>query len=212
MEVAKDELIQKLAEEGKDKAEVRRALISEGLSTEGFEVVYEKFAKKVPVTKPKQSKVQGQIIGDFASFETLPSSRKRSQSSGGKFIFSAILILLVVAGYLYVTGGLKITQFGQIDLKNDVIINDIQSFNIGDKLLQGKVESAAASAHLFERRMGSLEGVCNDIILVDPVECLGTNESFVIFAPVSDSKYYCVDAKGLRENLENRPVSGESCQ
>ena len=71
---------------------------------------------------------------------------------------------------------------------------DPEGLNFSDFLMQQKVAATAASANMYGGRMGSYEGVCSDITIVDPIQCAETPETFAIFAPLSDGQYYCSDS------------------
>jgi hypothetical protein len=84
-------------------------------------------------------------------------------------------------------------------------------FSFADLLTQSKVESTAASARIYGTNMGSYDGVCKDISVVDPVFCSASNDAYVIYAPLQAGGAYCTDSTGFSGTIDSA-VSGSSCK
>jgi hypothetical protein len=93
----------------------------------------------------------------------------------------------------------------QWGVEEDTAVSE-EGFNFSDFLLQSKVKATAASANVSGGRMGSYDGACDDIIVVAPVECLDTEKTFAVFAPMSTGVYYCIDSNEFSGSV-SRPKS-----
>lgn len=212
MESEKEELITKLATEGKNKADVRRALISIGYSTEGFEELYDSIRKEIPEeVKVSEKKVAGGVIlGDYKSFDTRPKQVQKNPLG-----LIAFILILCAGAYFAWSQGYTISTLEQMvfgGVSTTATSTENENLTVTDRLIQTKVESTAVSANLFGGTMGSYDGVCGDISVLEPVECLQSSASFVVFAPVGSGAYYCVDSSEFRGTVKNRPNSPLSCQ
>jgi hypothetical protein len=223
MKDEREELIAKLVQEGKKKEEIRNELISQGLSTEGFQTQYEALAKESPLPqapapikkKPEPPQSDGSILGDYESFDL----EKKSTASNSQFISSlkklVVLSLFCVLLFIVWTQNPDIFDYRNWSSQQSTSTGEEttveQNLSVNDKLIQGKVESTVVSAGLFVNRMGGFDGVCNDISVVEPVRCQMTKNSFVIFAPVSIGGYYCVDSKQQRGVVETIRAGSEKC-
>jgi hypothetical protein len=87
-----------------------------------------------------------------------------------------------------------------------------EGFNFEDLVTKSNVETTAASATVYHGRMGSYEGVCQDISVVDPIQCRQNGESFMIFAPVSTGELYCIDNTSFSGTIPGINTAQTSCQ
>jgi len=214
MEDEKTALILRNIQEGKDRHETRRALISEGFSTENFDAVYKAVLSEHGLKEPTQAVPHLKPYGGFISQQpSLPLRRFFVR------YFKIVVVLTVLAGVLFF--GAKFLLSGVWEITNragnlgtgdsDNSEEQERKLSFSDSILQTKVKATVASANLFGRRMTSYGGVCSDISIVAPVECKDTETTYVIFAPLSDNSFYCVDSKGFNGFIDSRPVSKESC-
>lgn len=207
MESEQREFIKKLLQAGNTREEVRRALISDGRPTAGYDTQYADLLRELGVEEPKQKMPNMQAMGEAPlrdKNKNLPPRTPIVQSFYAlKILF---LIGMVCAAILY--GGKFAISFlhldGSAEEENGQDLNDI--------VLQSKVRTTVASARIQGGRMGSYDGVCKDISVVAPLQCLQTPVSFVIFAPLSDGTYFCEDKAESPIVLTKEPISGEKCQ
>jgi len=79
-----------------------------------------------------------------------------------------------------------------------------------DGVIQAKVVTTAASAKVYFGRLGFYDGVCKDISVVAPVQCKDSSDFFMIYAPLSETAFYCADSYGFSGEVE-RPKE-HKCQ
>lgn len=214
MEEEKKQLIKKMVENGSDREDIRRELISQGLNTKDFETEYATLVKETPVipSEPKQKRTstEGRILGDFESLSSRALRDNAPAITLRAMLFYTLSFVLVfgIALYAWTQGNVLMTFFG---IDGSDIQRIEQSLNVKDRLLQGKVTATASSAKVQGKRLLSYQGVCGDIAVVKPVVCKQVGESFVVFAQLSDGTYYCVDSNGF-SGVVNRIASTEMCQ
>jgi hypothetical protein len=128
------------------------------------------------------------------------------QSQGGSMVFLVFLALLILAGggmfYYYTTTAPYVPADEEIQWGEEAPAQGVtQSETFSDSVLEAKVETTMASVKLFGGRMGSYDGACDDITVVDPIVCRHSDRAYVVFAPLSIGQYYCVDAQGFKGNV-----------
>lgn len=81
-----------------------------------------------------------------------------------------------------------------------------------DFLVTTHVNTTYTSGLAYRNSMYSFEGVCSDIIVEDPVRCLNTDETFVVYAPDGQGAYYCRDNSNFKGTINRPPTNAFSCQ
>jgi len=101
----------------------------------------------------------------------------------------------------------------QLNFNNPSLYENTEGgLTFNDFLLQSNVKGTEASARIWGSTMGSYDGVCSDIAVVDPVVCQESGTSYVIYAPLSNGTYYCLDSSGFNGVIESTSGVQESCQ
>lgn len=83
---------------------------------------------------------------------------------------------------------------------------------LSDRVLKTQLISRKASARLYGSRLGSYDTVCRGITITKPIECLESDRSFVLQAPLSDGRYFCVDGNGFEGTIALPSRTSEGCQ
>lgn len=198
MELSRKDYIKQCLEKGMSRNEVKHELISLGYGSAGFEDEYTGLVSELGISElvPTVSHLQYKTLGTKKEIKAVP---KKSVVVVGKpkplmMVILAILFVGIGFSFLSVLGYVPTIDKGS---------------NVSDRLVQSKVEATGASAHVFATRMGSYDGVCDDITVVDPVECQGDKTSFIVFAELSSGFYHCVDNSGFSGTVTDRPT--QSC-
>ncbi len=134
--------------------------------------------------------------------ESKPLFDLSSYNSIGLFYWLCILIGLVAAcGIPYVAIKQDPTLLDHIPMPVQADFHfwdggeDVTE-TIGDTILVSKVKSTAASANLYHNRMSFYDGVCDDISVVEPIQCKDGSAFFMIYVRLPDGTYYCSDSYG----------------
>ena len=187
-------IIEQSLKAGIDRHATRRELISQGVSTQGFDEVYETILKEQGISEPRPQ--MPRILPSVDTSIYIGRNKHRRVVA----ILKMILLVAALAGLLLY--GLQANIQKEL---NDWIFNMIghstvgskvttESLSFSDSILQTKVNATVASANIYASRMGSYEGVCKDISVVAPVVCKEVAGTFAIFVPLSDGTLYCVDS------------------
>jgi hypothetical protein len=136
------------------------------------------------------------------------------------YAIAAVIGLLALAAYIAVSGLMYLASYQyqlpaqaplQLGTSTAPSSSEGGGFSFADLLTQSKVESTAASARIYGTNMGSYEGVCKDISVVDPVVCSASNKAYAIYAPLQAGGAYCTDSTGYSGVIDSA-VSGSSCK
>ncbi len=125
----------------------------------------------------------------------------------GVILIGGVIIVALASINTYITekmGGLQGEFGGSAEIQDGINFNDF--------LLQQKVAATAASAGLYVGKMGSYEGVCGDITVVEPIQCLETAETFAVFAALSNGQYYCSDSASFSGQVDSPLRDTALCQ
>lgn len=136
-------------------------------------------------------------------------------------LFRTLMVVFVVALLsIFLAVGTLIfnTYFSTPEVTNepiswgDAVVDgkgDAATFD--DSVLQTKVEQTVVSANIQGGRMGSYDGVCNDVTIVAPIRCQQAQSGYAIFAPMANGSYFCVDSTEFRGYVQQRPPQGSLC-
>ena len=190
MEDTRTTLIHKLIQEGKSRHEVRTALISEGFGSKDLDADYERALQELGVEEPKH------VHTDFSYTPTEKASLQKSEARHHRkkmgTLKSALVALFVIAFSILLLMFLRGAPLYK---------EDAGELDLGESLVRTKVETTAASVKVYGGRLGTYEGACDDISVVDPVICKEEGTAFVVFAPLSTGVVYCVDSTGEKGDV-----------
>jgi len=79
-------------------------------------------------------------------------------------------------------------------------------------IIERRVDTMYNAGLVHRSRMGSFEGVCDDVLIEQPARCQNTNETLVIDAPLGEGRYYCRDSSGYQGVMTAPAASPEACQ
>lgn len=199
------EFIYKLVEENKTRHEVHGALISEGYATAGYDQEYAQILAEKGISEPRPQTVPQQYLSKPVN-ATPHTTHVAIPKVAVLLVFLALISGAAYGVYSLTKESVPEAQEEiQWGVEEDQVVSE-EGFNFSDFLLKSKVEATAASANVSGGRMGSYGGACADIIVVAPVECLDTEQSFAVFAPMSTGVYYCVDSNEF-SGAVSRPKS-----
>ncbi len=217
MEEEKIVLIKKLIEEGNNRHDARRALVSAGYGTDDFNTFYDTALAQLGVSEPRDAMPDFRAVGESSVYRNEPygAGPSRLIHNLKVALVLAILFTLVVVGGYMLFSYLSMPKISDEPIewgKPAVKVHNDETLGFSDSVLQTKVKATVASAMVQGGRMGGYEGVCSDITVVAPVSCRQTQSGFVIYAPMSDGTYYCEDKAENGTIVSKKPLEGESCK
>ncbi len=190
MEETRKAFIQKLIQEGKSRQDVRTALISQGFGSKDLDAEYDQCIAELGIEEPKH------VHTDFTYTHTekadLEKSEQRHHRKKMGTLKSALIALFVIVFSVVL-----------LMFLNDKALFSGQSpeMDLGESLVKTKVETTAASVKVYGGRLGTYDGACEDVSVVDPVICKEDGTAFVVFAPLSTGVVYCVDSTGTKGDV-----------
>lgn len=201
------ELIKKLIAENRYRDEVRNALVSEGFGSAGFEDEYESLLTEAGVSEPKRRDRSRRVAP--VPKGVMKVAVTRSALGLGTVFLLILLASAAWAAFSFFNQPAPVApiQWGTPSADEELTGGESAFTEV---VVRSKVETTAASARLFGGRMGSYDGVCEDISVVPPVECAGDDTFFMIYAILPKEGWYCVDNTGFK-GVVARP-SSTSCQ
>ncbi len=144
------------------------------------------------------------MLGEYEPYTSTRDLVRQSKGRSGFFLLLLLLIILAGgAAFFYYTlmaptipdeEAIEWGKEAPRDAASEVI-------TLSDSVLEAKVETTVASVKLWGGRMSSYDGACDDITVVDPIQCRHGDREYVVFAPLSIGQYYCVDAAGFKGNV-----------
>jgi hypothetical protein len=166
---------------GKDRQSVRHELVSQGESTAGFDEEYASVLQKLGVPEPKQQSAFRYEPQEKAEIQKSVDRILERKRSSMKTILKAVGVVIVCVLLVVFVMQLPFVKEGR------------EEVSFSDTIVETNIQATGASAKVQGGRMGSYEGVCNDISVVAPIRCISNDESFAIYGLLSDGTVYCVD-------------------
>lgn len=193
-------LLRKLVEEGKRHDEVRRGLISEGFSTEGFADEYDELFTELGIENtPKEVMVPpvNPILQEEArkySKESKDVVQSQEIKRRSNFIKIVTGVFVIVAAVLMLSGiGPGIWQ------------NTFEDFSVAkntqnpvDIARESQLRTMQLAAEAYRAKLLDYVGVCKSIgVDHETYNCVERGEVYAIEAPLSDGTFFCVDSTGF---------------
>jgi len=205
--------VKKLLEEGQRYDDVRRALISHGHSTEGFEEEYPEIQKELGIKEPPPSKPEPHHTHDFnapTSADTKASVPKRKSKVLSNITKLVVGVLIIAAAVIMLSG------YGTT-LKNKVFNSGLANLDDGltatDLAHETTLRGMQASAELYRSKLTDYGGVCESIGLdTEAYHCLENTEAYAIEVVLSNDSYYCIDSTGFVGVTSQSFEATPSCQ
>jgi hypothetical protein len=126
--------------------------------------------------------------------------------------------LLIPVGLVLVAGlnaTAYISDFQQkymTNLSEYAVTADDDTQDINDFVAQARVDTMFTAGKRYYSRILTYEGVCSDVVIQKPAVCRSTEETFVVYTPLSNGKYYCRDTDGYKAVQAARPDSPLTCK
>jgi len=206
-------LIKRLLEEGERYDDVRRAIISHGYSTDGFEDVYSELQQELgihepPPTSTTEERVPNNMMGEDAKHYSSPSIRIDDTSQLVPNIIkiaTGILVMVVAVIVLSGKGGdLRERFFGEAQNGSEL--------SAGDVVKKGNLVSYQTSSQIYRDRILDYQGLCQSIGINRAVyNCVENSDAYAIEAPLSDGRFYCIDSTDFSGITETSIGSRASC-
>lgn len=193
-------LMRKLVEEGKRHDEVRRGLISEGFSTDGFVEEYDKLFVELGIENtPKEVMVPpvNPILQEEArkySKESKDVVQSLEIKRRSNFIKIATGLFVIIAAVIVLSGvGPRMWQ------------NTFEDFSVAkntqnpvDMARESQLRTMQLAAEAYRAKLLDYVGVCNSIgVDHETYNCVERTEVYAIEASLSDSTFFCVDSTGF---------------
>jgi hypothetical protein len=193
MATEQEQAIEASLQAGDDRHTTRRALVSQGISTSDFEKTYTSVLTRLGIEEPKPPAVKRIPSGEVASI-----ARRRKRGSGFfNFLLTAFLIVVIggCVALLFPSVQKVITTF--IDTYGNMDRGaSKERFSVGKSIIETKVDATFASARIYKGKLLDYQGACTGVTVVAPVACKENAVSLVMYAPLAEGGYYCVDSSG----------------
>jgi hypothetical protein len=221
MDNERNQIIQNGVKAKKQKSDIRKELIGAGYRTGDFDELYASTLTELGFQEPVPPKVtvgtKTYIPPEFGGTQvTLPHANSGTNYVKGALI-GVICIALVASAFFFGSQLLDTsTNISNEPLKwGKERVQEKEEdvgLSFGDEVLQTKVKATVASAMIQGGRMGSYDGVCKDISVVAPIVCKQTENSFMMYVPMSNGTYFCEDEKQQGSIVPLSPAQKMSCR
>lgn len=194
--------IKALLEEGERDDDVRRALISEGLNTEGFAEVYQELTdelgieKKTPqpptpsVPHPEPNPVR-RAEKEVYSQNAMRVQRSNALSNTFKVLIGSFVLVFAIIMLSGIGPRIWESLFGDFTVSHST-----QSPVDIDR--ESNLRTMQISAQAYRGKLLDYGGLCRSIGVDNKTyHCTENTETYAIEAQLSDGSYFCVDSTGF---------------
>ncbi|MDC1205564.1 hypothetical protein N8083_01820 [Candidatus Pacebacteria bacterium] len=209
------EFVKRLLEEGQRYDDVRRALISEGHGTKGFEKEYPEIQKEMGITEPPPTKVSPHApdVGkqymqkDETDIENTSPNMTRVLVNIAK-----LASVVIIIGTVFVLA----TRYEDV-LKEIFYRSESDAVKEGltptDITRQTQLKGLQLTASRYKAQLTDYDGVCESIGIDSTIHtCKESTDWFLIEVLLTNGLYYCVDGTGFADIvLDSREVAS-SCE
>ena len=211
------ELIKKALQEGKRRDDVRRELITNGFSTEGFEAQYQTAMKELGIeeststTSEPAFKLADRILSEKAIVRTItqtPSSKKWI-----RMLIEVVLLLVVImlAAGLFRLYGVYQSK-SAADKHNSEEGQPLNEFSFADSITKAQMTTLQISAEQYKRKLFDYGGLCISIGIPDDVFCSENIKEYAMESLLSSGLFYCIDSTEFSGITQSSKRDAFSCK
>lgn len=210
MNPQQEELIRSLVLQKRSREDIKHEVISQGFSSKGFEESYVKMLNETHMEEPKTATTTTAEKLEAMGFTSdAPSSLKGKSTRSHFFPVIIVVCVLFIGVYLFLVYGMHFS----FDLSHrNGGANGQDDMSVADSVLRSKVDVTAESAQYYDHTMGSYDGVCTGIAVVNPIKCSATAENYSIFTVLSTGDVYCTDSSGFKGILDHLSDGNGLCK
>lgn len=192
------ELVRRLLKEGQRYDDVRRAIISNGHSTAGFEDEYNDIQSELGIVEPKPEPVALPKINPVMDAEVKDRADEYEQKRRALMLTNVarlIVGLLVIAA-----AGIIFSRYGETireKVMGNMLTNTVDGLGAADIKIETDLRRFQLSAERYKSTLLDYGGLCESIgINKDAYSCIDDVETYTIEAILSNDQYFCVDNTG----------------